>query len=116
MTDEDFATIRLLAKAAMPRPRSAANAIPRSAENPQDITALLDEIERLRGLLKWRPIDDMTPPNEIVELYSPPTEFAPAVIEVGYAIQGSRIGAYSSISRHGSATHWRPIVGPEDLP
>lgn len=48
-------------------------------------------------------------------LWSPPTSICPAKVEVGPASTGNTVGPYSSMSRHGYATHWRQIPAlPEE--
>lgn len=77
---------------------------------------LATEVVRLRAQVEWQPIE-MAPHGVLVELYSPATAFCGPLREITYASHGRRVGAYSSISRHPSATHWRPIgLGPGEAP
>lgn len=57
----------------------------------------------------WQPIET-APHNVEVLLYCPfRAQSNPERIEFGYAVSGERRGAYSTMSRHGWATHWRPL-------
>lgn len=77
---------------------------------------LAAEVISLRSLLEWQPIE-AAPNGVLVELYSPATTFCGALREITFASHGRRVGAYSSISHHPSATHWRPLTpGPGETP
>jgi hypothetical protein len=61
---------------------------------------------------EWQPIET-APHEELVLLFCP--EIGPynrQRVELGYASQGWRSGAYSTMSRHAWATHWMPLPAP----
>lgn len=105
------------------RSAQAANAAYIAAAHPNtflDLTARLREVEaeneRLRALLEWQPIET-APHGVLVELHSPETTFCGALREITFASHGRRVGGYSSVSHHPSATHWRPLTpGPGETP
>jgi hypothetical protein len=78
------------------------------------IEALEAEVARLRAAMDWQLVDTC-PHNAIVLLAWHDRYFGVWRYEVGSASTGSRYeNGYSSISHHGSATHWMPLpTAPE---
>lgn len=59
----------------------------------------------------WRPISEAPHETEVL-LFCPAQWVHPPSMEVGCASTGQRVGAYSSMSYHGRATHWQPLPPP----
>lgn len=75
------------------------------------------EIERLKALLDkavWQPIET-APHNHSVLLGWRDWRDGSWCMEVGPASWGTRVGAASNMSGHGSATHWMPLPAAPTL-
>ena len=66
-------------------------------------------------MLDWQPIETAPHEDPILLAWQAWPEWK-WVMEVGYASTGYRNEVGSSISHHGSATHWQPLPQPpEDI-
>jgi hypothetical protein len=60
----------------------------------------------------WQPIESAPHNVKVILFWQDWRDGTPCMV-IGFAVSGQRFdNGYSSISRHGSATHWRPLPPP----